>query len=70
MILVLVFVGFLAGGGAATLMLAGGGGLVGALMAYALFGAAAVVGTAMACALGPARRPRVPGPPRRAVSLS
>ncbi|TYB81247.1 hypothetical protein [Maritimibacter fusiformis] len=69
MILVLVFVGFLAGGGAAALMLAGGGGLVGSVLAYMLFGAAAVVGTAVACALAPTLRPRDLGPPPRVLSL-
>lgn len=69
MILVLVFVGFLFGGGAAALMLAGGGGLVGSLMAYAVFGAAAVLGTAVAVALGPVQRPRDHAPPSRVISL-
>ncbi len=69
MILVLVFVGFMVGGGAAALMLAGGAGMMGSLLAYILFGTAAVFAVAVACALGPVLRPRDHGPPPRVISL-
>ena len=69
MILVLVFVGFLVGGGAAAVALVGGAGLIAALTAYSAFGALAVAMTAAVVALGPLlhRRPEphsVPAMPR------
>lgn len=63
MILVLVVAGFLVGGSAAVVALVGGWSFVAALFAYALFGAGAVVITAVLVALGPNCRPRR-APPR------
>ena len=63
MILVLVFAGFVVGGSAAVVALVGGWSFVAALVAYALFGACAVVVTAILIALGPSWRPRR-APPR------
>ncbi|MEJ2035820.1 MAG: hypothetical protein P8X69_07005, partial [Maritimibacter sp.] len=55
MILVLVFFGVVAGSTAAVLAFVGGGGFLGALAAYALFGAVAVGLTALLMFLAPSR---------------